>query len=98
MREHFEWIETNAVVCDPIGLHIRCANSFVRLAKSSECEVRVSNGKSEVDGKSVWQLCGLGIRCGAIVRIRANGINAADLVGQLQALLEQKLKGQGSFE
>jgi len=37
-----------------LGLHLRVANSFVRVANRFRAEVRVSHEGREADGKSSW--------------------------------------------
>jgi phosphocarrier protein HPr len=69
------------------GLHARPAALFVKTARKFKCEVTVSAGKLQTNGKSVVGLMTLGIGGGATVKITADGDDAEQVVEELERLL-----------
>lgn len=71
-----------------LGLHARPAAAFVKLSSRYECDIYISKGDLEVNGKSIMGVMMLAAECGSTVRIRAEGPDAAEAVEALASLVE----------
>ena len=72
------------------GLHMRPAMRFVDIANGFECDIAVSNGETNVDGKSIMQVTMLAATFGTKLKIRAEGPGARAAVDALRELVEDK--------
>ncbi len=84
------WYETDVEIKNTDGLHMRPAMKFVDVASQFECDITVSNGQTEVDGKSIMQMSMLAATCGTKLQIRAEGADAQQAVNALRKLVEEK--------
>lgn len=75
------------MVTNKHGLHARPVTQFVQLANQFDAKVEVSHGELTVDGKSVMSMLRLGAGRGTMLRIRANGRDAAQVVKRLTELI-----------
>jgi phosphocarrier protein len=73
---------------DPLGLHIRPAEQFVRLAMKFSCEIEVVRENLRVDGKSIMHMLTLGAEPGAELRLEARGDDAEQAVNALSRFIE----------
>ena len=73
---------------------MRPAMLFVDIANGFDCSVRVSCGEKEVDGKSIMQMCELFAAAGTMLKIRAEGEDAPELIEALRELVEEKMFGE----
>ena len=82
---------TEVEVKHGVGLHARPSVTFTRLAKSFPCSIEVAVDGSEVwlNGKSIIKIMGARIRKGSMLRIRADGILAAEAIKALRELVER---------
>jgi len=82
--------QTEIEVRHGIGLHARPSVIFTRVAKSFPCTIEIEvNGNSVwLNGKSIVKVMGAKIRKGSLLRIRAEGINAAEAIAALRDLVE----------
>jgi len=76
------------------GLHMRPAMQFVDIANQFKSDITVSNNETEVDGKSIMQMSMLAATCGTKLKIKAEGSDAAKVIGALRELVEEKLFGE----
>jgi len=77
------------------GLHARPVMTFVDLAQKCQASVSVVNLSKrgeEVDGKSAMQMMLLEATQGSVLRITARGVDAAEAVAALAALVEAGFK------
>ncbi len=88
MTETSTRIRRQAVIIDPLGLHLRPAARVVVLAKSFRSDVRVVHNGAMADGKSLLDLLILAVECNAKVDLIAHGPDAADAVDALAELIE----------
>jgi phosphotransferase system HPr (HPr) family protein len=72
------------------GLHMRPAMKFVDIANRFESEINVSNGETNVDGKSIMQISMLAATCGTKLKVRAKGPDAQKAINALKELVEEK--------
>ena len=95
-----EWVleklvrETVVEIKNAEGLHMRPAMQFVDLASRFECDITVSNGQTEADGKSIMQMSMLAATCGTRLRMRADGPDADRALEALRELVEVKTFGE----
>jgi phosphocarrier protein HPr len=89
------------VVCDiepeiknTDGLHMRPAMQFVDIANRFDSEINVSNGETNVDGKSIMQISMLAATCGTKLQVRAQGPDARQAIDALKELVEDKHFGE----
>lgn len=81
-------VEGEFTVRGELGLHARPAGRFVTIAGKYACEVLVGRGDEWVNGCSVLSILSLAAGPGTALRIRAVGVDAADAVRELGALIE----------
>ena len=72
------------------GLHMRPAMKFVDIANRFESEINVSNGETNVDGKSIMQISMLAATCGTKLKVTAKGSDARQAISALKELVEDK--------
>jgi phosphocarrier protein len=70
-----------------LGLHLRPADKFVRLAHQFQSDVRVAFNGQESDGKSILALSTLAAEQGTVLEITANGPDAEAAVAALADLV-----------
>lgn len=76
------------------GLHMRPAMQFVDLANRFACDISVSNGENNVDGKSIMQMSMLAATCGTKLKIKAEGPDSEQALAALKELVEVKMFGE----
>lgn len=72
------------------GLHMRPAMKFVDIANRFESEINVSNGQTNVNGKSIMQISMLAATCGTKLTVTAKGPDAREAIDALQKLVEEE--------
>ena len=85
-----ERAERTTQIQNELGLHVRAAGEFVKLASKFPCEIMVVKGGSEINGKSILSLIQLVASKGTTITVRATGERAADAVAALTALVDAK--------
>lgn len=70
-----------------IGLHLRPASQFVRLASQFESDIRVAFGGQSANGKSILDLLILAAGRGAWLILEARGADAEAAVAALSRLV-----------
>ena len=72
------------------GLHARASAKFVTLASGLPADITVSKDGNHVTGTSIMGLMMLGAAMGDHITIKATGPEAAQALGQLVTLVEDK--------
>ena len=72
------------------GLHARASAKFVQCAAKFDAQVTVSKDGSSVSATSIMGLMMLGAGIGSEIRIAATGVQAAEALDALQALVANK--------
>ena len=70
-----------------LGLHMRPADKFVKLALQFQSEIRVYHNGTEFNGKSILDLTSLAAECGTRLDLEARGPDAAQAVEALTGLV-----------
>ena len=91
-------VAKTVVIGSKNGLHARPAALFVRTARKFKCEVAVSVGQLQANGKSIVELMTLGIGAGATLTIAADGDDAEQAVEELEELLLGEIWGPEAAE
>ena len=83
--------ETEVEIRNAEGLHMRPAMQFVDVAAQFDCDITVSNGENNVDGKSIMQMSMLAATYGTKLKIKAEGADAQQALDALRELVEEKM-------
>lgn len=83
--------EAELVIRNAAGLHMRPAMQFVDIVNRYGCDVKVSNGETCVDGKSIMQMSMLAATVGTKLKVTAKGRDAEELIRVLRELVEEKM-------
>ncbi len=86
--------EKTLQILNELGLHARAGTRFVQTASKFPCDITVSKGSTEVNGKSILSLLTLMAPKGTTITIRARGERADEAVAALVQLIEDKF-GEG---
>jgi phosphocarrier protein len=87
--------ELEVRVANRLGLHARAAARFVHLANRFEARITVTKGGSRVDGKSILGLLTLAAGEGTVLRLTAEGDDAAKALAELEALVRNRFGEEG---
>ncbi|HEY6866027.1 MAG TPA: HPr family phosphocarrier protein [Candidatus Eisenbacteria bacterium] len=82
--------ETELVIRNVQGLHVRAAGLFVRVAGRFKSEIFVSRDDKEVNGKSILGVIDLAAEAGSTIRVRAEGPDEAAAIAALRELVDGK--------
>jgi len=79
-------------VANKMGIHARPAAMIVRVANKYSAEVTVEKDDEQVNGKSIMGLMMLAAGSGSVLRFRAEGSDAPDMLKEMSALFERKFE------
>jgi phosphocarrier protein len=74
-------------VLNSLGLHMRPADKFVKLALRFQAEIRVTHNGNEFNGKSILDLTSVGAECGTRLELEARGPDAEEAIAALAELI-----------
>jgi phosphocarrier protein HPr len=74
-------------ITNPLGLHMRPADKFVKLALTFESDIQVIHNGNEFNGKSILDLTTLAAECGTRLELVARGPDADSAVIALAELV-----------
>jgi phosphocarrier protein HPr len=77
----------DADIPNALGLHMRPAEEFVRVARQFRAEIRVRYAGKEANGKSLLDLMTLAAECGSRLRLEARGEDATTALAALVDLV-----------
>jgi phosphocarrier protein len=80
--------EAECIIQNELGLHLRAAAAFVKVADRFESEVTIIRDGDEANGKSIIALVTLAASRGTAVRIVADGPDADQAVSALSDLIQ----------
>jgi phosphocarrier protein HPr len=90
-------IRCQVMILNALGLHLRAADKFVRLAQQFVSEIRVHHDAREVNGKSIIDLITLAAECGTQLGLEARGYDAEAALVALAKLVSARFH-EGSEE
>ena len=82
--------EAEVEICNQLGLHLRAAAAFAKLAERFDSEITLERGSMSANGKSVIALVTLAAAKGSLVRVVAEGEDAEAAVGALVDLIANR--------
>ena len=88
-------LEQEVTIVNKYGLHARPAMKFVELANRFASKIEVSNGVLTVDAKSIMSVMRLAGTQGTVLKLLADGKDAAEALADLRKLVED---GFGDLE
>lgn len=77
-------------IVNKLGLHARPAMQFVDVANQFQAGVKVCKGDQVVDGKSIMQMMMLAATEGTVLKVVAEGADAAPALDALEKLVNAK--------
>jgi phosphotransferase system HPr (HPr) family protein len=83
-------VEFTKPVGNRIGLHLRAAGEFVKIAAQYTSDIRVYHGEKFANGKSILGLASLAAARGAQVRVEIEGPDETAAQKALEALFDAK--------
>ena len=81
-------IEKEVQIVNKFGLHARPAMQLVELANRYACRIELSNASLAVDAKSIMSVMRLAATQGTVLKIVADGADAAEAVETLAGLID----------
>jgi len=83
-------LELSKKIQNKIGLHLRAAGEFVKVASQFTSEVTVYHGEKSANGKSILGLASLAAARGAVLRMEIDGPDEAEMQTALGSLIDAK--------
>ena len=83
-------VEFTKRINNKIGLHLRAAGEFVKVAAQYSSDIMVYNGEKSANGKSILGLASLAAARGAMVRVVVDGEDEKDAQEALATLFDNK--------
>ncbi len=80
MAQNLHIARRQVAVNNVLGLHLRVAGRFVKLANAFQSDVRVYCKGIIADGRSILSLLSLAAECGTTLALEAEGCDAEDAV------------------
>ena len=80
-------IRRQVEILNSLGLHMRPADRFVKLALQFQSEIRVTHNGNVYNGKSILDLTSVGAECGTVLELEARGPDAAAAIDALAELV-----------
>jgi len=74
-------------IVNRLGLHARAAAKFVQTAGRFDCEVHVSRGAKQINGKSIMGVMMLAAAQGVTIEITTNGPEETEAIDALAELV-----------
>lgn len=78
----------NVTITNSVGLHARPATFFIQKANSYKSSIWVEKDDRSVNAKSLLGVLSLGIVNGMTITLVADGVDEADAIAGLKALIE----------
>ena len=83
-------VELKKSISNKIGLHLRAAGEFVKIAAQYTSEITVYNGDRWANGKSILGLASLAAARGSELRIEIDGPDEGAARAALEKLIEDR--------
>ena len=83
-------MQTEAVIANKLGLHLRAAAVFIKLANSFVCDIQIEKDGQSANGKSIMGLMSLAASPGTKLIIKCTGSDESAACEKLRKLVEEK--------
>ena len=83
--------EFKYVIRDEVGIHARPAGLLVKEAQCFSSAVQIRRGDRTADGKKLFALMALGVKCGDEVTVQCQGEDEDEAARALQVFFRDKL-------
>jgi len=80
--------ESECILSNKYGLHMRPAEKLVSLANKFDADVKIIRDADEVSGKSIISVISLGVGPGAKLKVRCEGPDEKQALAEIVALIE----------
>jgi phosphocarrier protein HPr len=81
-------VEFVSPVKNKIGIHLRAAGEFVKVASQYACKITVLNDGRKANGKSILGLAGLAIATGTNITIQVDGKDEEEAKRAIEKLID----------
>jgi len=82
--------EQTVIICNKLGLHARASAKLAVTAAAYPCEVFISQGNVEVNGKSIMGIMMLAAAKGTSINIRTEGKRDKAALDAIVQLIEER--------
>lgn len=87
MSHEITVVRRQVEITNSLGLHLRPADKFVKLALRYQSDIRVHYNGSQYNGKSILDLTTLAAECGTRLDLEARGPDAVEALEALAGLV-----------
>ncbi len=81
-------LQKEFTICNKMGMHARPAAQFVRCASKYQCDIWVEKDDEPVNGKSIMGLMMLAAGKGEMIKVTAEGNDAAAAMEEIEGLIK----------
>lgn len=83
--------EFTYAIRDPDGIHARPAGLLVKKLQEFKSDVAIAKGDKKADGKKLFQVMRLGVKCNDEILVTVTGEDEVDAAAAAKATLEENL-------
>lgn len=83
--------EFRYTIKNKMGIHARPAGLLVKKAASCPCKVTITTEGKEADAKKIFELVGLGVKCGQEIILKTDGNQEEDAMLLLSKFIEKNI-------
>ena len=83
-------LEKKIKIINKLGLHARAATKFAKVANRFGCNIEVSAGGKDIDGKSVMSLMLLAAAKGSDIQLKLDGSDEQEAMAALEELVSNR--------
>ncbi len=76
---------------DEVGIHARPAGQLAKLCKEFSSTVTISKGEKSASATKLMMLMGLGVKCGDVITVKAEGDDEDTAIEKVKEFLEENL-------
>lgn len=84
-------VSANVKVVNPMGMHMRPAQLFIKEVTPFGCDVTIVFNGKEINGKSIMNLMAACIKCGSELEVRCTGDDEQAALDKAVGLIESGL-------
>lgn len=84
-------VSANVKVVNPMGMHMRPAQLFIKEVTPFGCDVTIVFNGKEINGKSIMNLMAACIKCGSELEVRCTGDDEQAALDKAVSLIESGL-------